>query len=40
MDIRTIRVYKKFVDIYQHSPVVRAKLDEFYGKLYQPGWSQ
>lgn len=31
---------KKFVDIYQHSPVVRAKLDSFYGKLYQPGWSQ
>ncbi|PJZ04038.1 methionine ABC transporter substrate-binding protein [Pantoea rodasii] len=31
---------KKFVDIYQHSPVVRAKLDAFYGKLYQPGWSQ
>ncbi|MCU5772470.1 MetQ/NlpA family ABC transporter substrate-binding protein [Erwiniaceae bacterium BAC15a-03b] len=31
---------KKFVDIYQHSPVVRASLDKFYGKLYQPGWSQ
>lgn len=31
---------RKFVDIYQHSPVVRAKLDSFYGKLYQPGWSQ
>jgi len=30
----------KFVDIYQHSPVVRASLDNFYGKLYQPGWSQ
>ncbi|KAA5967126.1 MULTISPECIES: MetQ/NlpA family ABC transporter substrate-binding protein [unclassified Pantoea] len=30
----------KFVDIYQHSPVVRASLDSFYGKLYQPGWSQ
>ncbi|KID05242.2 MetQ/NlpA family ABC transporter substrate-binding protein [Hafnia alvei] len=30
---------RKFVDIYQHSPVVRAKLDAFYGKLYQPGWS-
>lgn len=30
----------KFVDIYQHSPVVRASLDRFYGKLYQPGWSQ
>lgn len=31
---------KKFVDIYQHSPVVRASLDKFYGKLYQPGWRQ
>ncbi|PLR37502.1 methionine ABC transporter substrate-binding protein [Chimaeribacter coloradensis] len=31
---------KQFVSIYQHSPVVRAKLDSFYGKLYQPGWSQ
>ena len=31
---------RKFVDVYQHSPVVRAKLDSFYGKLYQPGWSQ
>jgi len=31
---------RKFVDIYQHSPVVRASLDKFYGKLYQPGWSQ
>lgn len=31
---------KKFVDIYQHSPVVHASLDKFYGKLYQPGWSQ
>ncbi|MBN1085893.1 MetQ/NlpA family ABC transporter substrate-binding protein [Erwinia aphidicola] len=31
---------KKFVDIYQHSPVVRASLDKFYGKLYQPGWQQ
>lgn len=30
---------RKFVDVYQHSPVVRAKLDSFYGKLYQPGWS-
>jgi len=30
----------KFVDIYQHSPAVRASLDSFYGKLYQPGWSQ
>ncbi len=31
---------RKFVDIYQHSPVVRASLDKFYGKLYVPGWSQ
>ncbi|AFJ47014.1 MetQ/NlpA family ABC transporter substrate-binding protein [Shimwellia blattae] len=31
---------KKFVDIYQHSPAVRATMDSFYGKLYQPGWSQ
>lgn len=31
---------RKFVDIYQHSPVVRAAMDSFYGKLYQPGWSQ
>ncbi len=31
---------KKFVDIYQHSSVVRASLDKFYGKLYQPGWPQ
>ncbi|ORM74086.1 methionine ABC transporter substrate-binding protein [Pantoea wallisii] len=31
---------KQFVEIYQHSPVVRARLDEYYGKLYQPGWSQ
>ena len=31
---------KKFVAIYQHSPVVRASLDRFYGKLYQPGWRQ
>ncbi len=31
---------KKFVDIYQHSPAVRASLDKFYGRLYQPGWSQ
>ncbi|QCR38391.1 MetQ/NlpA family ABC transporter substrate-binding protein [Nissabacter sp. SGAir0207] len=31
---------RQFVDIYQHSPVVRAALDKFYGTLYQPGWSQ
>lgn len=30
----------KFVNIYQHSPVVRTSLDKFYGKLYEPGWSQ
>lgn len=30
---------KKFVDIYQHSAAVRASLDKFYGKLYQPGWK-
>ena len=30
----------KFVDIYQHSPVVRASLDSVNGKLYQPGWKQ
>lgn len=29
----------KFVDIYQHSPVVRAALDKTYGKLYQTGWG-
>ncbi|MER2097738.1 MetQ/NlpA family ABC transporter substrate-binding protein [Pseudomonas qingdaonensis] len=29
----------RFVDIYQHSPVVRAALDKAYGKLYQPGWE-
>ncbi|BDH46937.1 methionine ABC transporter substrate-binding protein [Salmonella enterica subsp. enterica serovar Choleraesuis] len=31
---------RKFVEIYQHSPVVRASLDKYYGKLYQPGWEQ
>ena len=31
---------KKFVDIYQHSPAVKATMDSFYGTLYQPGWSQ
>ena len=29
----------KFVDIYQHSPVVRAALDKSLGKLYQVGWE-
>jgi len=29
----------KFVDIYQHSPVVRAALDKAHGKLYQAGWE-
>lgn len=29
----------KFIDIYQHSPVVRAALDKAHGKLYQPGWE-
>ena len=29
----------KFVDIYQHSPVVRAALDKANGTLYQPGWK-
>jgi D-methionine transport system substrate-binding protein len=27
------------VDIYQHSPQVRAALDKAHGKLYQPGWN-
>ncbi|TBU82869.1 methionine ABC transporter substrate-binding protein [Pseudomonas daroniae] len=30
---------RKFVDIYQHSPAVRAALDKAHGKLYQPGWE-
>lgn len=30
----------KFVDIYQHSPVVRASLDKVNGKLYQAGWKE
>ncbi|MBV1814000.1 MULTISPECIES: MetQ/NlpA family ABC transporter substrate-binding protein [Pseudomonas syringae group] len=30
----------KFVDIYQHSPVVRAALDKVNGKLYQVGWKE
>ncbi len=29
----------KFVDIYQHSPVVRAALDKSLGTLYQVGWE-
>ncbi|WP_145127003.1 MetQ/NlpA family ABC transporter substrate-binding protein [Pseudomonas sp. URMO17WK12:I11] len=29
----------KFVDIYQHSPAVRAALDEVHGTLYQAGWE-
>ncbi|NBA97232.1 MetQ/NlpA family ABC transporter substrate-binding protein [Pseudomonas sp. R5(2019)] len=29
----------RFVDIYQHSPVVRAALDKAHGKLYQAGWE-
>jgi D-methionine transport system substrate-binding protein len=29
----------KFVDIYQHSPAVRAALDKAHGKLYQAGWE-
>ncbi|CAD5110008.1 MetQ/NlpA family ABC transporter substrate-binding protein [Zestomonas carbonaria] len=29
----------KFIDIYQHSPKVRAALDKAHGKLYQPGWE-
>lgn len=29
----------RFVDIYQHSPAVRAALDKAHGKLYQAGWE-
>ncbi|PWB32592.1 methionine ABC transporter substrate-binding protein [Pseudomonas sp. SDI] len=29
----------KFIDIYQHSPVVRAALEKAHGTLYQPGWE-
>ncbi|BAN49863.1 MetQ/NlpA family ABC transporter substrate-binding protein [Metapseudomonas resinovorans] len=29
----------QFVDIYQHSPQVRAALDKAHGSLYQPGWE-
>lgn len=28
----------KFVEVYQHSPQVRAALDKAHGSLYQPGW--
>lgn len=30
----------KFIDIYQHSPQVRAALDKVNGKLYQVGWKE
>ena len=30
---------KQFVDIYQHSPVVREALDKAHGNLYQAGWE-
>ncbi|MEE1896281.1 MetQ/NlpA family ABC transporter substrate-binding protein [Pseudomonas otitidis] len=29
----------KFVEVYQHSPQVRAALDKAHGSLYQPGWQ-
>lgn len=29
----------KFVEVYQHSPQVRAALDKALGSLYQPGWQ-
>jgi len=29
----------RFIDIYQHSPVVRASLDKVNGSLYQVGWK-
>ncbi|APQ10093.1 methionine ABC transporter substrate-binding protein [Pseudomonas oryzihabitans] len=29
----------KVIDIYQHSPQVKAALDKSYGKLYLPGWK-
>lgn len=29
----------QFIDIYQHSPKVRAALDQAHGKLYQAGWE-
>ena len=30
----------KLIDLYQHSPQVKAALDKSYGKLYLPGWKQ
>lgn len=30
---------RKFIEIYQRSPIVRAALDETQGKLYSPGWE-
>ncbi len=30
----------KLIDLYQHSPKVRAALDLAYGTLYQPGWKK
>ena len=30
---------KRFVEIYQQSPAVRAALDKAHGTLYQPGWK-
>jgi D-methionine transport system substrate-binding protein len=30
----------KLIDLYQHSPKVRAALDQAYGTLYQPGWKE
>jgi len=30
----------KLIDIYQHSPQVKAALDKSYGNLYLPGWKQ
>lgn len=30
----------KLIDLYQHSPKVRAALDQAYGTLYQPGWKK
>ncbi|MGC8100697.1 MetQ/NlpA family ABC transporter substrate-binding protein [Metapseudomonas otitidis] len=29
----------KFIEVYQHSPQVRAALDKAHGSLYQPGWQ-
>ncbi|WP_394826084.1 MetQ/NlpA family ABC transporter substrate-binding protein [Pendulispora albinea] len=30
---------REFVDVYQHSPVVRAALDKAHGNLYERGWE-